>query len=61
MPIYWKAYFNDSCRVGWSCPFTFSDLIHVDNMKVMMDLDDDGADYESIECAIVIVRCEAID
>jgi len=57
MPRKYKAYFNDSCRVGWSYPFTFTELVR-DNLQVMMNLDDDGSDYEYIDCALVIVRCE---
>ena len=52
-----KAYFNDSCCVGWSEPFTFKEVFNND-MEVPMSKDNESASHEPINCALVIVRCE---
>ena len=51
--IKFKAYWNDSCYVGWSVPFT---LLDIRNGQVMADRDDEGPDYEPLSLAKAIVE-----
>jgi len=48
-----KAYWNDSCYVGGSLPFT---LFDIKNGQVMADRDDEGSDYEPLSLAKAIVE-----
>ena len=51
--IKFRAYWNDSCYVGRSAPFT---LLTIVNGQVMADRDDEGSDYEPLNLAKAIVE-----
>ena len=51
--IKFKAFWDDTSFVGWSEPFTLTDI---KNGQVLVDADRAGSDYEDLSLAKVIVQ-----